>query len=426
MRLLFDLRPALEGHAGVPQETRLLFDRLAHLSGVELTGLVQGAPHGTGVGQRHGLLPLLAAAGGGEALSLQPVPLQGDERRLWDSLFAKTLPPEASGLLQRVQLRELQAPRVATQLLALATGLAGGARFPRLDTRGFDLMLAQTPYPGRVAPGTRLLVRYFDAIPLTLPHTVKHRHLHGPLHRNALWRNAGDGAWFVCCSEATRADLLRLRPELEARSATIPCMLSHHFHDTPAAPERLARLLPAQNYLLMVSTLEPRKNHLVLIDAWERLRRNGWPDLHLVIVGSPGWHHDAVLARMQPGIAEGRLHWLRGVATDDLRLLYRHASATVTPSLGEGFGYSGVEAMRSGGLVVASDIPVHRGVYRDAAAYFDTASSAALATCLASLLAPEAEAHRQALRAEGARVAASYLPDALLPQWQALLERISA
>lgn len=417
-RLLADLRPAQEGHAGVPQEARLLFDQLASVPGLALTGLVQGLTSGGD------LLPLFGSALGGAALPLPPVAVQGHEDSLWQALFAKTLPDAARGLLQRSALRELRVPRVATQLLGLATGLAGAARFPRLDTRGFDVMLTHTPYPGRLAPGTRLLVRYFDAIPLTMPHTVKHRHLHGPLHRNALWRNADDGAWFVCCSEATRADLLRMRPELEPRSAMIPCMLSQHFHDTPAAPERLAGLLPAQDYLLMVSTLEPRKNHLVLIDAWEHLRRNGWPDLHLVLVGSPGWHHDAVLARLQPGIAEGRLHWLRGVATDDLRLLYRHARATVTPSLGEGFGYSGVEAMRSGGLVVASDIPVHRGVYGAGAAYFPAHSAPALAACLAALLAPGAQAQREALRAEGARLAAGYLPDALLPQWQALLDRV--
>lgn len=45
--------------------------------------------------------------------------------------------------------------------------------------------------------------------------------------------------------------------------------------------------------------------------------------------------------------------------------------ATVCPSLAEGFYFSGVEAMRSGGAVLASDIPVHREMYADAAEYFN-------------------------------------------------------
>jgi len=60
---------------------------------------------------------------------------------------------------------------------------------------------------------------------------------------------------------------------------------------------------------------------------------------------------------------------LNNVPADDLRVLYRHAAATVCPSLAEGFDFSGVEAMRCGGVVLASDIPVHREVYQDAAHY---------------------------------------------------------
>jgi glycosyltransferase involved in cell wall biosynthesis len=207
--------------------------------------------------------------------------------------------------------------------------------------------------------------------------------------------------------------------------------VSHQFDSEAADPQRVAALLGTGDtrpprYLLMVSTLEPRKNHLVLIDAWTRLRAQGETDLHLVVVGSPGWRFGAILQRMQAGIRDGGLHHLQGVAGADLRLLYRHAEVTVNPSLAEGFDSPGVEAMRSGGIVAASDLAVHREVYADAAAYFDPRSPDAAAACLRGLLGPDAAAERDRLRAAGVRVSARYLASALMPQWDHWLRRVLA
>jgi glycosyltransferase involved in cell wall biosynthesis len=106
-------------------------------------------------------------------------------------------------------------------------------------------------------------------------------------------------------------------------------------------------------------------------------------------------------------------------------VLYRHAQVTVCPSLGEGFDYSGIEAMRSGGIVAASDIPVHREIYSDAAEYFDPYSTARLAETLRHLLIPEGTALRDHLRQRGAEVAERYLPEQIIPMWQALFERLA-
>ena len=70
-----------------------------------------------------------------------------------------------------------------------------------------------------------------------------------------------------------------------------------------------------------------------------------------------------------PWMERGDVFLVADVPSADLRLLYKHARATVCPSFGEGFDFSGVEAMKSGGAVVASDIAVHREIYADAAEY---------------------------------------------------------
>jgi glycosyltransferase involved in cell wall biosynthesis len=117
---------------------------------------------------------------------------------------------------------------------------------------------------------------------------------------------------------------------------------------------------------------------------------------------------------------------LENVPSADLRLLYRHAAATVCPSFGEGFDFPGIEAMRCGGVVAASDIPVHRGVFGDACEYFSPYSVDDLTRALKSLLGVEAEPRRQRLVELGAATAEQYLPENVLPQWRGLLQAVTA
>lgn len=479
MKVLLELRPALDGHAGIPQAARLLFRALRRLDGVEVEGLLQSSTRLLARG-----LPVDGAADwpadrrldrlSRVVVSLQPgrwffpgeivsavLRLAGGALGLrqpltrfdaapfhdvvWRLLFARTLPPEDFDSVTSAGFRIAQAPWSGMHRMALATRLFGGPRYPRLDTRGVDVMVAETPYPGRVAPGTRLVVRYHDAIPVLMPHTIADRAHHRAAHFNALRRNVRDGAWFACVSDASRRDLLSIFPQAAPRALTIPNMVSPSYFRDEAGPQRLPDILamrrhrkldgvdtPAivryghegMDYLLMVSTLEPRKNHLTLLSAWEQLRNGGFPNLQLVLVGMLGWDHKAIVAKLRPWLGRGALHVLEDVPAAELRLLYRHARATVCPSYGEGFDFSGVEAMRCGCPVAASDIPVHRDVYGAAAAYFSPYAAGQTAEVLAGIIGPAAAERREALVAEGEQVAARYLPERVLPQWQAFLEQI--
>lgn len=367
---------------------------------------------------------------------------------VWRAMFAKTLPYDDFDAVTSGDFRVARWPWSRANAVGVATGFLGRALYPRLDTAGIDVMIAETPYPGRVSDGTQLVVRYHDAIPLLMPHTIKDRGYHRAMHYRALRRNAADGAWFACVSESTRRDLLSVMPEVEDRAVTIPNMISHHFGFESEGPSRIPEIIWSRKnrrapheggvsispsdlgpdglrYLLMVSTLEPRKNHLALLDAWELLRSTGYPNIHLVCVGSLGWEHESILRRFSPWLARGGVHLLEDVPAADLRLLYRHASATVCPSFGEGFDFSGVEAMRCGGVVAASDIPVHHDVFGDACVFFSAYSPADIARVLGELIAPESLSGLDALRARGVEVSSRYLPERVLPQWQTLLERLA-
>jgi hypothetical protein len=125
-------------------------------------------------------------------------------------------------------------------------------------------------------------------------------------------------------------------------------------------------------------------------------------------------------------IERGQLFMLSAVPAPDLRVLYRNALATVCPSLGEGFDFSGVEAMRSGGIAIASDIPVHREIYSDAAVYFDPYSTGSLVTALEETLYSPASAKKvQAMRVRGQKVSGRYLPEVILPKWEDFLASLA-
>jgi hypothetical protein len=119
----------------------------------------------------------------------------------------------------------------------------------------------------------------------------------------------------------------------------------------------------------------------------------------------------------------GDVFLVEDVPSADLRLLYKHALATVCPSFGEGFDFSGVEAMKSGGAVVASDIPVHREIYADAAEYFNPYSVGELSRAIQNVIDFIHAARRSELVTKGASVAQRYAYEAILPQWQAFIER---
>jgi glycosyltransferase involved in cell wall biosynthesis len=367
---------------------------------------------------------------------------------IWRRFFARTLPPADFDLVTRAGFRIARIPWGAMHICGLFTRHFGPPIYPRLDTSDFDLMIAETPYPGKVSRGTTLIVRYHDAIPVLMPHTITERGHHQATHYRALRNNVRSGAWFVCVSDATRKDLLSIFPQAEPRSLTIHNMVSHDYFDEDSSADRVPEIIKTRlnsrikppldpgvtrklfekaagpeplQYLLIVSTIEPRKNHLTLLSAWEKLRVEIFPTLKLLVVGETGWRQKSIVGKFRPWMERGDVFLVENVPSADLRLLYKHARATVCPSFGEGFDFSGVEAMKSGGAVVASDIAVHREVYADAAEYFNPYSAADAARAIQNVIDPAHAARRRELVEKGAIVSRRYDYEVILPQWEAFL-----
>jgi len=111
--------------------------------------------------------------------------------------------------------------------------------------------------------------------------------------------------------------------------------------------------LQGLRYLLSVGTIEPRKNHELLLDVFQRLNA---ADAALAIVGRKGWMSEDFLDAYQAHPEFGkRLFWYGAVDDSDLHKLYLHAHACVVTSYYEGFGLPAVEALRHGCATVCSD-----------------------------------------------------------------------
>ena len=138
---------------------------------------------------------------------------------------------------------------------------------------------------------------------------------------------------------------------------------------------------------LMVGTIEPRKGHAEVLEAFDELWKAGH-EMKLVVVGKAGWMVDETLARFRSHDRLGEdLFWFDAASDECLEDLYQCASCLIAASEGEGFGLPLIEAARHGVPMMARDIPVFREVAGEAAYYFGGPASAGLAESVLQWLA---------------------------------------
>ena len=163
-----------------------------------------------------------------------------------------------------------------------------------------------------------------------------------------------DSEMFLCISERTAADLRSVARQLGAPDPeTVVVPLGADFPVEEPQPVDLPD--EVGRYLLVVGTLEPRKNQQVVLDAFDVLSRRH-PDLGVVLVGKQGWLVDDLVDRVRAHPEFGRrLLWLEGIDDAELAWLYQQAFLAVAPSKYEGLGVPVMEALHHGCATLSSD-----------------------------------------------------------------------
>jgi glycosyltransferase involved in cell wall biosynthesis len=164
--------------------------------------------------------------------------------------------------------------------------------------------------------------------------------------------------------------------------------------------------LKAKNYILYVGQLQPRKNLVRLVEAFEILQRQE-PTLQLVIAGSHGWLQKPILERIASSRARENIILAGRVPEHLLPALYNHAQVFVLPSLYEGFGMPIVEAFASGCPVVTANVSSMPEVAGDAAILIDPTSTDSLVQVI-----QEARRERESLIKRGLARAQHFTWDA--------------
>jgi glycosyltransferase involved in cell wall biosynthesis len=153
----------------------------------------------------------------------------------------------------------------------------------------------------------------------------------------------------------------------------------------PDSALELYDLCRGKHVFLMVGTVEPRKGHGFVLNAFEKLWRNNEDEI-LIIVGKTGWRNEATINRIRNHKElNKRLFWLEGISDEYLEKVYALSTCLIAASEGEGFGLPIIEAAMHGLPVIARDIPVFREVAGDCAYYFpDSNDSSILTDCIGS------------------------------------------
>ncbi len=206
----------------------------------------------------------------------------------------------------------------------------------------------------------RLRPVYFlhDLIPLTHPEYCRagEAQRHGVRLRTMLRHGAG----LVLNSHATLRELQR---ESSRQGWTLPPHVVLPL-GTQALPAPAAQRPLDAPYFMMLGTLEPRKNHLLLLQLWRELALElGDAAPRLVLLGQRGWECEQVvdmLERCDP--LKGKVLELGATTDPELSTWLHHANALLFPSFAEGFGMPLAEALAHGVPVIASELPAFREV----------------------------------------------------------------
>jgi glycosyltransferase involved in cell wall biosynthesis len=210
-------------------------------------------------------------------------------------------------------------------------------------------------------------------------------------------------------SESVRREVCEhLRIEL-SKVIAIPEAARDIFRPVPLEEtiETRRRLQIEDEFILFVGTIEPRKNLLTLLRAFEEILRATSLRPQLVICGREGWLTDELFSYVKKSGVEDHLRFTGYLADEDLCALYSSCRAFVYPSLYEGFGLPPLEAMACGAPVITSQIPaIKETVGTTAARLVSATDTQALAASIIELLGNENE--RRHLSSTGLQRAAQF------------------
>jgi len=262
--------------------------------------------------------------------------------------------------------------RSAILRLALGRGRLELARALRKPEQSVYLLVSHmlADRPGPIAAlkrkGVKFIPLVHDLIPLTFPEYASPAGAMRHLRRVQTFMSLSDG--IIVNSQATADEM---SPQL-LQSAAPPSLLCAPLGvDTPITDPNYPA--PSGAYFVCIGTIEPRKNHLLLLNTWRVLaERLGVETPKLLLIGRRGWENENILDMLDrcPALV-GLVREYKGLPDKSVASLLQGARALLFPSFAEGYGLPLAEALALRVPAICSDLPALREVGGDAPEYLD-------------------------------------------------------
>ncbi len=216
----------------------------------------------------------------------------------------------------------------------------------------------------RALPDARIAVLIHDTIPLDHPQFQRPGTVDS--FRGKLSRTAAHADVVICTAEATKTAVTRWMNALGGAPKTLVAQLGIE-RPSPDPARIPGDLHLTRPYFIALGTIEPRKNHALLLDVWDQL---GADAPTLLIAGRRGWRSEQVFSRLDKIAASGGPVIERDDLDDAaLAALLGQSNGLLFPSIAEGYGLPPLEAAALGVPVVCSDLPVTRELLGDKVVY---------------------------------------------------------
>lgn len=238
-----------------------------------------------------------------------------------------------------------------------ADALPTGALY--LNVSQFPIWVSSYFHWLKKRPDLKAVFFIHDLLPIETPEYF--RQIEYGIHLRRLANLAEFGAAAIVTTEVVKS-ALRLHLRRLGRQ-DMPILAT----PIPAAPifskrTRTGEASAAPAYFLACGTIEPRKNHLLLLHVWRELvRRKGAAAPKLILIGTRGWENENAVDLLERcRMIRDHVIEASGLSTPSYKALLDSACALLMPSFAEGYGLPVAEALAAGTPVIASDIPAFR------------------------------------------------------------------
>jgi len=315
--------------------------------------------------------------------------------RVRDALIGP--PPSQPRRPQKVAISHgfTDALRVGARAALLHAG--AWAQIAAIDTNAVYLNVSQYPLSRpnyfrwlRERPDVKPVFMIHDLLPIEYPEFFRPDSVERHARRLKVFAEIAAGA--IVSTPAIAEALLAHLKELGRKVLPLliqPLPVSRIFHKPREHDEGLA----AQPYFIICGTIEPRKNHLLVLNLWRELARLFGPATpKLIVAGARGWENENIVDMLErcPAIRDHVIE-ASGLSTPSLKRLIDNARAVLMPSFAEGYGLPVAEALTAGTPVLASNLPSLRAMRGSGLVWLDPLDGPGWLAAIRSL--SEAPAH---------------------------------